>query len=80
MSAARPLGPPRPRHALAEALGVAPAPMLGEGPTVDVEGAAALLHTTARGIYQRRARGQLPVPVCARPLVWRVADLLKMQG
>ena len=46
--------------------------------TVDVEGAALLLHTTAEGIYSRRARGQLPPPLCRKPLVCRKADLLDL--
>lgn len=65
------------RHALAEALGVTAAPAL-DGPTVGVDGAAALLKCSRSAIYIRRSRGQLPRPVTARPLVWRVADLLKM--
>jgi hypothetical protein len=63
------------RHALAEALGVADVDTSLE--TVDVAGAAKLLHTTVRGIYQRRHAGQMPVPVTRRPLVWRKADLLR---
>jgi hypothetical protein len=46
--------------------------------TVDVKGAAALLHTTPRAIYQRRHAGQMPTPVSRRPLVWRKADLLRV--
>ena len=83
MSAARPIQPgARPRHALAEALGVsAPAnvPVI-DGPTVDVEGAAALLKCIVSSIYTRRCRGQLPRPISARPLVWRVADLLALKA
>jgi hypothetical protein len=45
--------------------------------TVDVAGAAALLHTTVRAIYQRRHEGQMPTPLTRRPLVWRKADLIK---
>ena len=65
------------RHCLAEALGVeARADTSLE--TVDVAGAAVLLHTTAEAIYVRRARGQMPRPICRRPLVWRKRDLLEM--
>ena len=70
MSAARPL------HALALALGVVEEHPAPKGPTVDAEGAARLLHITVGALYVRRARGQLPRPIQARPLVWRVADLL----
>ena len=66
------------RHALAEALGVVEEADL-RLETVDVAGAAALLHTTVRAIYQRRHAGQMPVPLCRRPLVWRKADLLAME-
>jgi hypothetical protein len=46
--------------------------------TVDVEGAAVLLHTTKRAIYERRRRGQMPPPVRgAKRLVWRKVDLLR---
>lgn len=44
--------------------------------TVDVDGAAALLHTTKRAIYERRRVGGMPTPISRRPLVWRKADLL----
>lgn len=46
--------------------------------TVDVTGAAALLHTTVGAIYVRRARGKMPRPMTRRPLVWRTADVLAM--
>lgn len=63
------------RHALAEALGV-----VDEADThldtVDVAGAAALLHTTVKAIYERRRTGQMPTPITRRPLVWRKADIL----
>lgn len=68
------------RHALAEALGLVGEPANVDGPTVDVQGAAALLHTTVRGIYVRRQRGKMPRPICRKPLVWRTADVLAMQG
>lgn len=49
-----------------------------ESETVDVKGAAALLHTTVPAIYERRRRGQMPPPVRgAKRLVWRKADLLR---
>lgn len=48
-------------------------------PTVNVKGAAELLHTTVRAIYQRRHAGQMPRPLTKRPLVWRTADLLSMR-
>jgi hypothetical protein len=63
------------RHCLAEALGVADAANT-QLETVDVAGAAALLHTTPRAIYVRAQRGQMPKPITRRPLVWRKADLL----
>lgn len=66
----------RVRHALAEALGVVDQADT-DGDTVDVAGAAALLHTTVRAIYQRRHEGQMPTPLTKRPLVWRKADLIK---
>ena len=50
------------------------------GLTVDVKGAAALLHTTARAIYVRHQRGQMPRPLPGRRLVWRTADLLATKG
>lgn len=53
-------------------------PQAAPDETVDVAGAAALLKTTVRGIYQRRHAGQMPVPLSRRPLVWRRADLLKL--
>lgn len=65
------------RHALAEALGVVEPPDMSLE-TVDVDGAAALLHTTKRAIYQRRHAGQMPRPVTRRPLVWRRADLIAL--
>ena len=46
--------------------------------TVNVEGAALLLHTTVSSIYSRNQRGQLPPPLCNKPLVWRKADLLNL--
>lgn len=46
--------------------------------TVDVEGAAALLKTTVRAIYERRRAGSMPTPITRRPLVWRKVDLLKL--
>lgn len=46
--------------------------------TVNVEGAAKLLHTTVRAIYERRRIGQMPTPISRRPLVWRRVDLLKL--
>lgn len=48
------------------------------GETVDVAGAAKLLQTTVRAIYQRRHAGQMPTPLSRRPLVWRKADLLRL--
>lgn len=46
--------------------------------TVDVKGAAALLHTTPRVIYVRHESGQMPRPLPGtRRLVWRKADLLR---
>lgn len=67
----------KPIHALAAALGmIEEADTSGE--TVDVRGAAALLHTSVRAIYVRRQVGKMPVPVTRRPLVWRKADLLKV--
>lgn len=72
----------RPIHALAAALGVVehheqPG---ADQPTVDVAGAAALLHTSKGSIYMRRARGLMPRPLSRRPLVWRTADVLAMKG
>jgi len=65
------------RHALAEALGVAE-PVDISLETVDVKGAAALLHTTPRVIYVRHQRGQMPKPLPgSRRLIWRKADLLR---
>lgn len=49
------------------------------GPTVDVSGAAALLHCSKRQIFNRRARGEMPTPISRRPLVWRTADVLAMK-
>jgi hypothetical protein len=66
------------RHALAEALGVEPVADVSLE-TVDVRGAAALLHTTAAAIYTRRHAGKMPRPISKRPLVWRRADLLAME-
>lgn len=68
------------RHALAEALGLAGSAANADGRTVDVAGAAALLHTTPGAIYVRRQRGQMPTPITRRPLVWRTADVLAMEG
>lgn len=65
------------RHALAAALGVVDRADTN-GETVDVAGAASLLHTTVRAIYERRRTGKMPTPVTRRPLVWRKADLLKL--
>jgi hypothetical protein len=63
--------------ALAQALGIGLAANV-DGPTVDVEGAAVLLHCTPRAVYVRHQRGQMPKPLPgARRLVWRVADLLR---
>ena len=46
--------------------------------TVDVKGAAKLLHTTPRVIYVRHERGQMPRPLPgSKRLVWRKADLLR---
>lgn len=73
MSAARPI------HALAAALGVTEQPRT-EGPTVDVAGAARLLHVSIQSIYSRRRDGKLPRPIQRRPLVWRVADLLDREA
>lgn len=47
------------------------------GETVDVKGAAILLHTSMRAIYVRHQRGQMPKPLPGRRLVWRKIDLLK---
>jgi hypothetical protein len=65
------------RHALAEALGVVE--VKAAGPTVDVAGAAELLHCTRRSIYDRRRRGKMPRPINRKPLVWRTADVLAME-
>jgi len=72
----------RVRHALAEALildtGYAEDLIKAASETVDVNGAAALLHTTPRAIYVRHQRGQMPDPVRgAKRLLWRKADLLR---
>jgi len=64
------------RHALAEALGVSLSASTSLE-TVDVKGAAALLHTTARAVYVRHQRGQMPRPLPGRRLIWRKADLLR---
>ena len=45
--------------------------------TVDVKGAAALLHTTPKAIYTRYSRGQMPRKLLGRRLVWRKSDLLR---
>lgn len=55
---------------------LAEGPQGAPGETVDVAGAAALLHTTVKAIYERRRTGQMPTPITRRPLVWRKADLL----
>ena len=65
------------RHALAEALGAVSYADTHLS-TVDVAGAAALLHTTARAIYVRAQRGQMPRRLPGRRLIWRTADLLKV--
>ncbi len=68
---------PAVRHALAEALGVSE-PVDTSLETVDVRGAAAVLHTTPRVIYVRHQRGQMPKPLPgSRRLIWRKADLLR---
>lgn len=69
----------RPIHALAAALGILEQPRAQQA-TVNVAQAAALLHTTVRAIYVRRARKQMPVPLSRKPLVWRTADVLAMKG
>jgi hypothetical protein len=76
MSAARPL---RPRHALAEALGVAEQPRIDTNATAGVREACALLRCSLRTLRQRRADGRLPRPITRRPLLWRTADLLAMR-
>lgn len=68
----------RVRHALAEALGVVEAPAV-DGATVDVDGAAQLLHCSRRAVYDRRRRGRMPRPISRKPLVWRTADVLAMR-
>lgn len=68
------------RHALAEALSLNPSAADVKGPTVNVAGAAALLHTTRGSIYMRRQRGLMPRPLTRKPLVWRTADVLAMKG
>lgn len=69
------------RHALAEALSLDTSRVDVAGKdleTVDVKGAAALLHTTPRVIYVRHERGQMPKPLPgSRRLIWRKADLLR---
>jgi hypothetical protein len=67
----------RPAHALAAALGVREPPRI-DGPTVDLAGAAALLHTTPEAVRQRRHAGKMPRPLTKKPLVWRVQDILEM--
>ena len=68
----------RPIHALAAALGIdRPADVSLE--TVNVAGAAALLHTSPRAIYVRHQRGQMPRPLPGRRLVWRKADVLRLR-
>lgn len=66
------------RHALAEALGIVEEEALPDE-TVDVAGAARLLHTTVRAIYERRRVGKMPTPMTKRPLVWRKADVLAIE-
>lgn len=66
------------RHALAEALGVTERADLSLE-TVDVKGAARILHTTVAAIYTRRHAGKMPPPISKRPLVWRRADLLTLE-
>jgi len=46
--------------------------------TVDVAGAARLLHTTEGAIYARHRRGLMPRRLPGRRLVWRTADLLRL--
>lgn len=67
------------RHALAEALGAVQLPR-ADAATVDVDGAAALLHCTRRAVYDRRRRGKMPRPLSKKPLVWRTADVLAMRA
>ena len=64
------------RHALAEALGIEPEADTSLE-TVDVAGAAALLHTTRRAIYVRHQQGAMPRKLPGRRLIWRKADLLR---
>lgn len=53
---------------------------LGAGiETVDVAGAAAILHTSKAAIYARYRRDQMPTPLPGkRRLVWRKVDLLRL--
>jgi hypothetical protein len=45
--------------------------------TVDVDGAARLLKTTAVGVYSLKAKGKMPKPIGrGRRLLWRRDDLL----
>lgn len=64
---------------IANALEKLAAPAVAENTeTVDVKGAAELLHTTPRVIYVRHQKGQMPKPLPgSRRLIWRRADLLR---
>lgn len=64
---------------IADLLETLVAPKALSGETVDVKGAAVLLHTTPRAIYVRHQRGQMPAPIpgSGRRLVWRKSDLLR---
>ena len=56
----------------------AAAPGTSSAETVDVREAARLLKTTAKGMYNLRARGILPPSIGpGRRLLWRRADLLE---
>ena len=77
-SAARAASVDRARAAApVEALGASSQPVL-HGLTVNIEGAAEILHTTVPGIRMRRSRGKMPEPLTKNPLVWKVSDLLKV--
>lgn len=70
----------RVRHALMEAVRLDP-DRVETGDlleTVDLEGAAAILHTSPRAVYTRYSRGKMPRPITRKPLVWRRADLLRL--
>lgn len=58
------------REAVAEAMNTS-------AETVDVNGAAALLHTTPQAIRMRSQRGQMPRRLPGRRLIWRKADVLR---